>query len=201
MLKFMVILFIMISKIFTSNTWRCSNIVRYNLVFDDKMPSAYTDIDFYVQDNLKKHAYSIEHIFPRSFMEKKAYNDMHNTIRTLNDLNINRSNYKYMDTITADKNWIKLDFDNYVNHKLRLFVPNSLSRGFISRAILYMSSEYNYNPSVIIDKDVLIDWFYKHPPSDCEKYHNHVVKKIQNKNNVFISSYNKKVVERYLKKL
>lgn len=185
----------------TSHTWKCANIIRYNIVFDDKMPSIYTDQELYVQDALKKSVYSIEHIFPRSFIDKKAHNDMHNTIRTLNDLNINRSNYRYTNDVTSDKNWVKLDFDNYVNHKLRLFIPNSISRGFISRAILYMSKEYHYDPCDVIDKEILIDWFHKYPPLHCEKYHNNVVKKLQNKNNIFISNYNKKNIARYLKNL
>ena len=128
---------------------------------------------------------------------------MHNTIRTLNNLNVNRSNYKYTDDLTHDKNWLKLDFDNYVNHKLKLFIPNQISRGFISRAILYMSMEYNYNPHKVIDKNVLLQWFFTYPPEKTEKHHNEVISKLQNKNNVFISNYNKKTKQllKYLEEL
>ena len=181
-------------------TVNCNNVLRYAIVFDDKMPSAYVDKSLHIQDAFKNKKYSIEHIFPRSLLNKKDHNDMHNTIRTMNDLNVNRSNYRYVDTVTNDKNWIKLDYDNFVNHKMKLFIPNAVSRGFISRAILYMSKEYDYNPFKIIDKDTLLKWFYDYPPEICEKYHNNVIQKLQHTNNIFISQYGKKskTLTRYL---
>lgn len=182
----------MICKVFAGNTIRCTNIFRQTIIFDNKMPSIYLEKAFHVQDNLKDSVYSIEHIYPRSHLNKKDHHDMHNVVRTLNNLNVNRSNYKYTETLTHDKNWIKLDFDNYVNHKQRLFLPNPISRGFISRAILYMTKEYDYNPEKIIDKETLLQWYYQYPPNQEEKYHNEVIKKLQNKNNIFVSNYNKK---------
>ena len=182
----------MIPTIFAANTIRCTNFIKQAIIFDNKMPSLYVEKNFHVEDKFKNSIYSIEHIFPRSHLNRKDYNDLHNVIRTLNNLNVNRSNYKYTDTMTHDKNWIKLDFDNYVNHKQRLFIPNDISRGFISRAILYMSKEYDYSLNKIIEKETLLRWFYMYPPTQCEKYHNDVIKKLQNKNNVFISNYNKK---------
>jgi len=183
---------IMISRIFGARTMHTNNILRRTLIFDDKMPSIYTSKYLYIQDNLKNSAYSIEHIFPRCMLNKKEHNDMHNTIKTLNDLNVNRSNYRYTDVFIPDKHWLTLDYDNYVNHKLKLFIPNRSSRGFISRAILYMCKEYNYSPHKIIDKNVLLQWFFTFPPEKQEKHHNEIVYKIQNKNNIFISNYNKK---------
>lgn len=185
----------MISRVFAGNTLSATTFIRHAIIFDKKMPSLYVTNNYQVDDNLKNYVYSMEHIFPRSHLNKKDANDMHNVIKTLNDLNVNRSNYKYTDVITDDKHWIKLDFDNYVNHKQRLFIPNQISRGFISRAILYMSKEYDYSPHKIIDKCTLLKWFYDYPPSPCEKYHNEVIKKLQNKNNIFISKYNKKSKE------
>jgi endonuclease I len=133
---------------------------------------------------------SIEHIFPKSMIYKNDHNDMHNTIRTMSTLNVNRSNYKFTDYVNYnDKNWVKLDFDNYVNHKLQKFVPNEESRGFIARAILYMSKEYGYNTHNLINKDVLLEWFYMYPPLECERYHNSVVRRLQNKNNIYVSNY------------
>ena len=97
----------------------------------------------------------------------------------------------------------KIEYDNYVNHKLKLFVPNSNSRGFISRAILYMCHEYNLKIDKIIDKGTLIKWFYSYSPTSREIYHNDIVKKVQNKNNIFISGYNKKnfCFKKYIEKL
>lgn len=190
----------MASRTFSRYTVNCNNVLRHAIIFDDKMPSAYVDEGLHIQDTYKDRKYSIEHIFPRSLLSKMHHNDMHNTIRTINNLNVNRSNYRYVDVVTNDMNWIKLDYDNYVNHKLKQFIPNSLTKGFISRAILYMSKEYDYNPQKIIDKDVLISWYFKYPPQQCEKYHNDMIQKMQYTNNIFVSQYNKhsKSLTRYL---
>ena len=179
-------------RTFASHTIRCTNVVRHAIIFDNKMPSIYVNDNFHVDDKIKKQIYSMEHIFPRSHLTLHHSNDMHNVIKTINTLNVNRSNYKFVDTMDNDKNWIKLDFDNYVNHKKKLFIPNQCSRGFIARAVLYMCNEYNYKPTIVISKDVLLKWFFEHPPTMYEKYHNELVRKLQSKNNIFITNYNKK---------
>ena len=193
----------MIVKIFAGGTIRCTNIMRQAIIFDKNMPSVYIRKSFHVEEKIRDDIYSAEHIFPRSHIDKKDWHDMHNIIRTVNDLNVNRSNYRYTDTITNDKNWFQLQHDNYVNHKQRLFIPNIVSRGFIARAILYMCKEYDYKPNKIIDKDILLNWYYTYPPCKCEKYHNEVIKKLQNTNNIFISKYNKKtkVITKFLENL
>jgi len=48
------------------------------------------------------------------------------------------------------------------------------------------------NYKKVIDKELLIKWFYNYSPSIAEKYHNDMVKQIQQTNNIFISKYNKK---------
>lgn len=184
------IMFIMLANASASNTMTVTKMMRNTIIFNTKMPSLYVDQTFNIEESLKKSIYSIEHIMPRSYLKNSHYNDMHNVARTINELNNQRSNYKYADELTRDENWIKLRFDNYVNHKERLFIPNHTSRGFISRSLLYMSKEYHYNPfKNIIDKDVLIKWYYENPPSKYEIYHNKCVKDIQKKNNEFISDY------------
>lgn len=193
------------SKGFASNTIKCTNIIRHAIIFDNKMPSIYLDSGFHVDDRLRNNIYSVEHIFPRSHLSTKHINDMHNIIKTINTINVNRSNYKYVEDydINDDKNWVELDFGNYVNHKKKLFIPNKSSRGFISRAILYMCKEYDYNPIKIINKDILAKWFYDYPPTKEEKYHNEIIRNMQNKNNVFIANYNKKksLVAKFIEKL
>jgi hypothetical protein len=177
-----------------AHTIRSTNIVRNFIIFDDKMPAIYLHNDFRVEDNLKSSVYSAEHIFPRSLLSVKHTNDMHNVIRTINALNVNRSNYKFIDPMDMkdDANWIKLDYDNFVNHKKKEFIPNDASKGFIARSILYMCREYEYSPNKLISKCTLAKWFFEFPPSKEEKYHNNVIRKLQNKNNIFISNYNKK---------
>jgi len=200
------IMLILLANATASNTMTLTKMIRNTIIFNTKMPSLYVDQTFNIDESLKKSTYSIEHIMPRSYLKNKDYNDMHNVARTINELNNQRSNYKYTDELTKDDNWIRLRFDNYVNHKHRLFIPNPTSRGFISRSLLYMSKEYDYNPfKNVIDKDVLIKWYYENPPSKYEIYHNKCVKDIQKKNNEFISDYKNnrksKVLHKFLDSL
>jgi len=146
------------------------NIIKDAILNDSKMPIIYVNKNYYPVD-IKNKFLSAEHIYPQS----------------------NRSNYRFRDDYDKrDKNWVELEYNNYVNHKNKLFVPNNDSRGFISRAILYMYREYKCNPKKIIDIEILKKWYYNFSPTHEEIYHNMVVKRIQNKNNMFISNYNKK---------
>ena len=145
------------------------------------------------KSNYNRQFVSAEHIYPQCLLDGKQSNDMHNIIKTLNTLNANRSNYKFHeDYDIKSKNWVELECNNYVNHKDKVFVPNNDSRGFISRAILYMYKEYNCNPQKIIDIEILKKWYYNFSPTIDERYHNDIIKRLQNKNNIFISNYNKK---------
>ena len=145
------------------------------------------------KSNYNRQFISAEHIYPQCLLDGKQSNDMHNIIKTLNTLNANRSNYKFReDYDTKSKHWLELECNNYVNHKDKVFVPNNDSRGFISRAILYMYKEYNCNPKKIIDIEILKKWYYNFSPTIDERYHNDIIKRLQNKNNIFISNYNKK---------
>lgn len=168
------------------------NILKNSIIMDKKMPSLYLHNNFVIDEELRSSIYSMEHIFPRSLIKKEHINDIHNIARTINNLNIKRSNYKYIDEKIDEYDWETLEFGNSVNHKKRLFIPNECSRGFISRAILYMCKEYKYNFDKIIDKETLLKWYYNNPPTIEEKYHNKKAKELQNKNNNFISNYNRK---------
>jgi hypothetical protein len=177
---------------------------KHNIISDSNMPILYSKINI-DSDNLKNVVYSLEHIYPISFMTNEAKTDMHNLFKTTKYLNNARSNYKFVDhneyilypnntwfTFTNDvnsKNWIKLENDNYVNHKKKLFIPTNESKGIISRSILYITFKYKYKLERIINIDTLISWYLNYPPSNAEKYHNNYVKKIQYTDNKFISSY------------
>lgn len=193
MLRYRLIILQMFATfVLCTKTIQFSSLMKDALILNKKMPCIYTEKDFEIQDQNIRSMCSMEHIFPRSFLNKKDHNDMHNIIKTINELNNKRSNYKYTDEKMQDNNWKLLSFNNYVNHKNKLFIPNNVSRGFISRSILYMVKEYDYNIHKVIDKETLIKWYYQYPPCTKEKYHNEVVKEIQNTNNIFISCYNKK---------
>ena len=188
-----------------------TNIVKKTILLDTKMPSIYLENSFLDANDakFKNKFFSAEHIFPQCQLDNKHRNDMHNIIKTTNTLNVNRSNYMYVDreaaTATAanDKHWVALDFGNYVNHKYKVFSPNDYSRGFISRAILYMCWEYDYNHKKVIDTDLLIKWYFEYPPLKEERYHNEIIHRIQRKHNIFITNYCKKnsVILKFIKKL
>ena len=198
-----------------------SNIIKDTILNDPKMPMIYTNkylkkciVNGIAEDarcteggtsiskniargvaksNYNRQFVSAEHIYPQCLLDGKQSNDMHNIIKTLNTLNANRSNYKFHeDYDIKSKHWVELECNNYVNHKEKVFVPNNDSRGFISRAILYMYKEYNCNPKKIIDIEILKKWYYNFSPTIDERYHNDIIKRLQNKNNIFISNYNKK---------
>jgi endonuclease I len=154
--------------------------ININIIKSPSMPSVYSNCN----------PNSIEHIFPKSFLinYQQKY-DMHNLFKCNIRINQCRSNYKFVNEFTKNKEWIKIDYDNYVNNKEKLFIPNDYSKGIISRAILYMCYKYNINHSKTIDYKNLLLWNTKYPPLDDEIYHNKIVKQIQKSNNVFISNY------------
>lgn len=183
---------------------KCKNI----LIYDEFMPTLYTNINI-KNKSTRKNVYSLEHIYPSSYIDKLAKNDMHNIVKTSKNINNARSNYKYCDIIEYKydiktkewymenniinmSKWIQLENDNYVNHKKKLFIPNNNSKGIISRAILYMKFKYNYSIEKIINIDTLIKWYIDYPPSNNEIYHNNIIKELQNEDNIFIKNYNNK---------
>jgi len=183
-----------------------TNIIKKTVLHDIKMPSIYLENSFLSENDarFKNKFFSAEHIFPQCLLNNKHRNDMHNIVKTINTLNVNRSNYMFVEDINCkDKNWVELDFGNYVNHKYKVFAPNHYSRGFISRAILYMCWEYDYNHKKVIDRDLLIKWYFENPPSKEERYHNEIIHRIQRKHNIFITNYCKKnnVIIKFINKL
>ena len=179
---------------FNTYSMSCVIIIKKTIIYDPKMPILY--MPNYNKNAIYGDNYNLftpEHIFPQSLLNTKEKNDMHNIIKTIGSLNTNRSNYKYCENLNInDENWNELIYNNYVNHKDKLFIPNKDSRGIIARAILYMCFEYKCNYKKVIDKELLIKWFYNYSPSIDEKYHNDMVKQIQQKSNIFISKYCKK---------
>jgi len=147
---------------------------------------------------------SLEHIFPKCYMNKKSFNDLHNIYKCNNLINNCRSNYKYTDFNSLNRTIDLYDFkqlyntDNFISNKYKLFIPEELSRGIISRSIMYMSFEYNYKFNKIIDNYNLINWCLKYPPTKDELSHNHMVFMKQYKRNKFIDLYYKKNYKDYI---
>jgi endonuclease I len=148
---------------------------------------------------------TLEHIFPKCYMDKISYNDMHNIYRCNGEINNMRSNYKYTDFNEFEgdiNNFKRIDkTTNFISIKNKLFIPEEESRGIIARTIMYISYEYKYKYSKVIDTENLINWCLNYPPSKKEINHNNDVFKIQYKRNKFIDLYNKKNYKSYIKNL
>jgi endonuclease I len=152
---------------------------------------------------IKEGFMSLEHIFPKCYMNKKSFNDIHNIYKCNNLINNCRSNYKYTEESLINLNDFNKVYntDNYISNKLKLFIPEEASRGIIARSIMYISFEYNYKFNKVIDSDVLIKWCLNYPPNSQELYHNHIVFLKQFKKNKFIELYHKKNYKSYILKL
>lgn len=184
---------------------KCGNYNKYIkdiIIKDNKLPSLYLN-DNHIFNIKNIQYYSVEHIYPKKFLDKTHHFDMHNLIRTNNHINNMRSNYKFTDlnNNNINKKWVKLNFNNYLNTHDKLFIPNDISKGFISRTIMYLAWQYGYNPYKIISHDNLIKWCLNYPPDYQEQYHNKIAYSIQFKNNIFITNYNNTDYYNLLKKI
>jgi hypothetical protein len=109
-----------------------------------------------IYSNIQHSKITLEHIFPKCYMYKKHYNDMHNIFKCDPYINNMRSNYKYVDDYNETFTQL-YDSDNYVNTKGKLFCPDDASKGIIARAIMHMSYEYKYDYKKVIDYDNMIE--------------------------------------------
>jgi endonuclease I len=152
---------------------------------------------------LTNNCISLEHIFPKCFLEKKHHNDIHNIFLSDKYINNKRSNFKFIELydIKNDKNWLKINNNNYVNTKKRLFIPEEESKGIIARSIMYMCYEYGYDYSKIISEENLINWCLKYEPTEYEKNHNQFAYTCQFNLNKFISKYGKKNYYKLINKI
>lgn len=157
--------------------------------------------------NIKNNIYTIEHIWPKSFLKKHLLSkyDLHNLGITNAFYNVHRSNYKYTDSSPIIYSLYKLNNNmvsikvnennnlnskryNYKNCALKIFIPIESSRGEIARSILYMSNLYRENNlDKIIDVRLLHQWNIKYPPSEREKRKNKQILKLQGNKNPFIN--------------
>lgn len=146
---------------------------------------------------------SLEHVCPQSFLKNVLYakQDMHNLFLTNNYINLQRSNYKFIDEIYTDygKYFYKIENNNLeltqslsLNNKFNYkndfnnFVPIITSRGKIARTIAYMKLTY---PKLcldnIIDLEILVNWDNLYPPTDEEFQRNELIYNYQGNINPF----------------
>jgi len=200
-LLFIIKLNVLRSYTISTNAYNHEMSLKRLIITDTNIPTLYINKDIY-----NKKFYSLEHVVPRSLINKKHHNDMHNIFKTLKHYNTLRSNYKFTDTYSKDfdikdKNWQKTLDGTYYNFKKRMFIPLDEDKGIIARTILYMIYNYKYKTKKIIGDIDLIKWTSDHPPTDKEKYHNSIIKIHQYTDNIFISKYNKLNYKNYIKYL
>ncbi len=174
--------------------------IRSSIIFSSNNPEIYNVKGLSIKSKFNPKP-TLEHIFPKCYMNKISYNDMHNIFRCNGEINNMRSNYKYTDDWDL-RNFTKIhNTGNYISTKDKLFIPEEDSRGIIARTIMYMSYEYKYKYSKVIDTDVLIDWCMSYPPSKMEIHHNNDAFRKQYKRNKFIDLYCKKNYKNYIQQL
>lgn len=174
--------------------------IRSSIIFSGNNPEIYNLNSILIKSNYNPKP-TLEHIFPKCYMNKISHNDMHNIFKCHGEINNLRSNYKYTDFSNVENH---LEFmrirnsDNYISVKSKLFIPEEASRGIIARAIMYMSYEYKYRYSRVIDTHVLLDWCFSYPPCKEEINHNNIAFRKQFKRNKFIDLYCKKNYKNYI---
>ena len=166
-----------------------------------------TSYNHYNLYNIRNNIYTIEHIWPKSFLKNNLLSkyDLHNLGITNSFYNVHRSNYKYTDSCPIvyslyklsnameiieinDNNNLNSKTYNYKNCALKIFIPIESSRGEIARSILYMSNLYGKNNiNEIIDEKLLHQWNKKYPPTEREKRKNLQIFKLQGNKNPFIN--------------
>jgi endonuclease I len=172
--------------------------IHSSIIFSSNNPEIYNLNSIKIDGHYRN---TLEHIFPKCYMNKISYNDLHNIFKCNGNINNLRSNYKYTDNNNITDLKRLYNTDNYISNKEKLFIPEKESRGIIARAIMYMSFEYKYKYSKIIDTDLLINWCLEYPPTKAEINHNNDVFKRQFKRNKFIDLYCKKNYKRYINNL
>ena len=134
---------------------------------------------------------NLEHIIPQSKLKYDPIlkRDMHNILIYPKMLNIHRSNYKYINDETIYDESIILDKlgnitnDEY-NSKInsiktapkKIFCPNEIYRGEISRSCMYFMYTYDkYGEMIInevIDVNTLLLWNELYPVTDFDLFKN-----------------------------
>lgn len=157
----------------------------------------------------EKHDYTLEHVVPQSIYKNdnnKLKCDMHNILLIPSKLNIHRSNYKLHSgsllyensklldsrgTVMSDK-ITNIDFSgmSIKDSKRKIFSPPDNIRGELSRASFYFMYQYPQYKDIIlkhvIDPYTLMNWNYRYPIKQFERYKSKQVEAIQGNENPFI---------------
>lgn len=70
--------------------------IRSSIIFSSNNPEIYNVKGLSIKSKFNPKP-TLEHIFPKCYMNKISYNDMHNIFKCNGEINNMRSNYKYTD--------------------------------------------------------------------------------------------------------
>ena len=145
----------------------------------------------------------IEHVYPMSWVsrylgcgtrsqcrvESKIYRhieaDLHNFYPARRDANMQRSNFSFGEVGESTR---KLpDCDLKIDSDANLVQPSDEVAGDLSRAFLYMTSEYRLElPPAINDYKLLLSWHHADLPDQFEQRRNAEIKRTVGASNIFI---------------
>lgn len=162
-------------------------------------------LDLYNKNN-HKDFYTLEHIVPKCYYkhENELFRDMHNIILYPSNMNLHRSNYKYVNedkyynglTILDNKGRIIKKKNEIIdvsikNNKMKTFVPTKNYRGYIARSCMYFINQYPEYESIILNKVIdaktILRWHCQHPVSNFEYEKNNIIKNLQGNDNIYIT--------------
>lgn len=114
---------------------------------------------------------------------QKPYTDMHNLFPSVGEVNLDRSNFRYVADSDADFKYGRCDMR--IDAKAKTVTPPENSHGVIARAYLYMADRYDLKLSDSQRKMFEV-WNRQHPADAWEKERNRRIKAIQGNGNPYI---------------
>lgn len=114
-----------------------------------------------------------------------AYNDLHNLVPAVGELNMNRSNYRFTTMKDTDYVYGKCDFK--IDFKGKRVTPSENVRGDVARTYLYMSDRYDISISDA-QRKMFEAWNIQDPVDSWEIEKNKRIKSIQGNSNPYIEN-------------
>lgn len=111
--------------------------------------------------------------------------DMHNLAPAIGEVNDNRSNFGFSQWTNHFNQYGKCELA--IDFKHRKVQPPQRARGWIARAYLYMSYQYDMVLSKK-ERQLFENWNTRYPPNKWECYRNRRISKIQGNENPFIKA-------------
>jgi deoxyribonuclease-1 len=149
---------------------------------------------------------NVEHVFPMSWVtgalgcgtRKQCRNrselfnrieaDLHNLYPSRQDVNAERSSYRFAELAGEDSRFRDCDFE--VDYDNRRVEPRATSRGDIARSMFYMENRYRDAGLEIFNAQarMLREWHRNDPPGAKERERNDRIESLQGNRNPYIDS-------------